>query len=80
MNKPNFALKLASVLFMIICVFHALRLAFNIEVSVARHPISLWLSALGVVVSFGLSIWFGWLACHSDRHADSSGSPPAVGL
>lgn len=76
MKNPLRALKVASALFMAVCVLHVLRLVFSVELSIDRHAVGLWPSLIVIVVTFGLSLWFARLACHSGQGGDEA-HPPA---
>jgi uncharacterized membrane protein len=50
MNKNAFAL-LAGLIFLIVAVAHALRLAFKLQVVVANWQVPMWVSAVACVVA-----------------------------
>ena len=62
MNSPNFALKVASVIFLFFGVLQMVRLLTRFEVVVGGYPMP-WLSHLiALVIAGGLGIWMWRLA------------------
>lgn len=57
MNSQSIGLRVASVIFAIFAIFHAVRLFKHVEVSVATHVIPMGVSWVGVVVGALLCIW-----------------------
>lgn len=57
MNSPTVGLRVASVIFGLICLAQLGRLVVRPEVLVAGYPLPLWPSALAVVVLGALSLW-----------------------
>lgn len=57
MKSQMMGLRVAGTVFGLVCLGHLLRLATQAEVLVGGHRMPLWLSAVGVVVAGGLSLW-----------------------
>jgi hypothetical protein len=57
MNSQTVGLRVASVIFAIVCVAQLLRLVTRVEVLVAGHAVPLWPSAVAALVAAGLSFW-----------------------
>jgi hypothetical protein len=57
MNSQTVGLRVASVIFALICVMHLVRLVAGFEVLVATHPFPMWTSPVAVVIFGALSIW-----------------------
>ena len=70
MNSQVFGLRVASIVFGLICLAQLARLVVQPEVVVAGHAFPLWPSVLAVVVMGGLSLWMWRLAGRAaDRNA-----------
>lgn len=57
MNSPVVGLRVAGAIFGLVCLGHLWRLLTKAEVIVAGYRMPLWMSACGLVVAGGLSIW-----------------------
>jgi hypothetical protein len=57
MNSNVLGLRLASVVFGLICLVQLLRLIINPELVVAGHQVPLWPSGVALVVLGSLSVW-----------------------
>ena len=57
MNYRILALKIAAVIFLLVCVLHIVRLIFRIKVTIGGFVVPLWFSLIGVLVSLSLSLW-----------------------
>lgn len=57
MNSHVLGLRLASVVFGLICLVQLLRLIINPELVVAGHQVPLWPSGVALVVLGSLSVW-----------------------
>ena len=57
MNSQILGLRVAGVIFGLMCLAQLLRLAMNPEVLVAGHQVPLWPSGLALVVLGGMSLW-----------------------
>ena len=67
MHSQTLGLRVASVLFGIMCLAQLLRLLIRPEVMVSGHSVPLWPSALGIVVFGSLSVWLWSLAHRATR-------------
>jgi hypothetical protein len=65
MNSPSLGLRVSAVIFAVVGVLHALRLAFQIEVVIGGHSIPLTASAAGLALAVALYVWFCKLAADS---------------
>jgi hypothetical protein len=57
MNSQILGLKVASIIFGLMCLAQLLRLVIRPEVLVAGHQLPLWPSGLALVILGGLSLW-----------------------
>jgi hypothetical protein len=57
MNSPTLGLKVAGVVFGLMCLAQLLRLVIRLDVLVAGHQVPLWPSGLAFVILGGLSLW-----------------------
>jgi len=57
MNNQVFALQIAAVVFLVVCLGHVLRLIFRIKVTIGNFVVPLWFSLVGILVSLSLSLW-----------------------
>lgn len=57
MNLQVLGLRVAGVIFGLMCLAQLLRLVINPEIVVAGHQVPLWPSVLASVVLGGLSLW-----------------------
>jgi hypothetical protein len=62
MNSPTLGLRVASVVFGLMCLAQLIRLGIQPQVLVAGHEMPLWPSALAVVILGVLAIWMWKLA------------------
>ena len=62
MKSPIIGLRVASILFGMVAVVHVVRLANHFNVIIAGHPLPLWASTLGVIVTGSLSVWLWQLS------------------
>jgi len=60
-------LRVAGVVFAIVCLAQALRLAWQADVQIAGHTVPLWPSVVAVIVSGGLSCWMWALSRRAIR-------------
>lgn len=51
------ALKVAGVIFFVVAIVHLLRVALQVEVTIAGQVIPMWVSILGFVVPLLLTVW-----------------------
>jgi hypothetical protein len=57
MNSPIIGLRVASILFGVLCLLQIMRLVMRPEVLVAGHVMPLWPSVLAVIVLGALCAW-----------------------
>jgi hypothetical protein len=57
MNSQILGLRVAGVIFGLMCLAQLLRLVIRPEVLVAGHQVPLWPSGLALVILGGLSLW-----------------------
>ena len=57
MNSQNMALRVGGIVFGIMCLVHLWRIFAHIPVQIGTHDVPIWGSALGAIVSGGLSLW-----------------------
>lgn len=57
MNSQTFGLRVASIVFGLLCLAQTLRLVIRPEVQVAGYQVPLWPSAVALVILGGLSLW-----------------------
>lgn len=62
MNSRVFGLRVAAVVFAIVCLAHVLRLATHSAILIAGNPIPSWPSVVGAIVTGALAIWMWRLA------------------
>jgi len=74
MKSQIIGLKVASALFMLMALAHAVRLILGWKVQVGDFSAGVWPSVAAIVVTAGLSIWLGKLACGS--RTDAVSPPP----
>lgn len=53
----DLVLKICAMIFLLVGLLHLLRLILKINVVIGSTPVPLWMSAVGFVVPFLLSIW-----------------------
>jgi hypothetical protein len=59
-NQQTFVL-ISGIIFGIVAVIHALRLALRWQVKINQREIPMWLSVDGLIVAAGLCFWAFWL-------------------
>ena len=62
MNSQLRGLKVASIIFGLMCLAQLLRLVLRLEILVAGHRLPLWPSGLAFLILAGLSLWMWKLA------------------
>jgi hypothetical protein len=77
MKSQSMGLKIASVIFGLVCLGHILRLARGFQILIGSHYFGRNLSVAVVIVSGLLCIWMGKLACLgcSDSKATPASNP-----
>jgi hypothetical protein len=69
MNSPTCGLRVASVVFGLICLAQLLRIIVRIDMIIGGHPISRKISAVAVVIAGALCIWLWMLSSKADKPA-----------
>jgi hypothetical protein len=59
-NHQTFVL-ISGIIFGVVAVIHALRLALRWQVKISEREIPMWLSVGGLIVAAGLCFWAFWL-------------------
>lgn len=54
-------LVISGAIFLLVAVFHLLRLMYDWPIVVGTQPIPLWLSYVGLPASSAYCLWAGWL-------------------
>lgn len=67
MNSRTIGLRVAGVVFAIVCVAQVLRLVLRPEILVTGHVMPLWPSGVAAVVAGGLSFWMWRLAARGEK-------------
>ena len=67
MNSQTVGLRVAAVVFALVCVAQLVRLVLRPEILVAGHVMPLWPSAVAVIVAGGMSIWMWKLAANGAK-------------
>jgi hypothetical protein len=62
MNSQRAGLRVAGLVFGLVCLGHLWRLIAHADVRIGSHSIPMWLSVFGAIVSAGLSLWMWKLA------------------
>jgi len=57
MNSKTVGLRIAGVIFGLVCLAQLLRLLTRVEVLVATHPVPLWPNAVAFIIAGGLCYW-----------------------
>ncbi len=57
MKDKNMALKAAGVIFLLVAIMHLLRVLFKVRLSVAGHPVQMYVSWIGFLVALLMGIW-----------------------
>lgn len=65
MNSQIIGLRVAGVIFGLMCLGQLARLLIRPEILVAGYQMPLWPSVVAVVILGGLSIWLWKLACNA---------------
>jgi len=56
-DSQSFGLRVASVIFGLVCLLQLARLLTGVEVQVAGHEMPLWPNAIAFLIAAGLSVW-----------------------
>ncbi len=57
MNSQTTGLRVASVVFGLVCLGHLWRLYAHANIRIGDHFVPMWASVLGLIIAGGLSIW-----------------------
>jgi len=56
--KPQiFGLRVAGIVFALVCVGHLLRIITQVDVLIAGQQMPVWVNVVGVLIAGGLSLW-----------------------
>jgi hypothetical protein len=77
MKSQITGLRVASGIFLLVAVVHLIRWVFGWTVQLGSHPIGMWDSIVAALVSGGLGLWLGSLACchKADRQEAAPDQP-----
>jgi len=79
MNSPTCGLRVASVVFGLLCLGQLLRIILRFQILVGHHYVHRWHSAVVVVVAGLLSVWLWMLASKTDQpKPDAASAKPAA--
>ena len=67
MNSQTAGLRVAGTIFGVVSAVHLLRLLTQVEVVIAGWPMSLWMNAVGGVITAGLCVWLWRLAASAPK-------------
>lgn len=68
MNSPALGLRVASILFALVCVAHFVRAAADVRVLIGSYELGLGVSLAATLVTGALSAWMGHLARLVEAH------------
>jgi tetrahydromethanopterin S-methyltransferase subunit E len=57
MNSQTLGLRLAGIIFGLVCLAHLWRLVAHTNVMIGHHHVPMWPSVLGLIVAGVMSIW-----------------------
>jgi hypothetical protein len=57
MNSPRAGLRVAAIIFGLVCLGHLWRLLRHLDIRMGSHDIPMWLSVVGAIIAGGLSLW-----------------------
>jgi hypothetical protein len=57
MNSQSVGLRVASVIFALVCAAHLLRVITRVDIMIAGRQLPVWLNIVGIVVAGALSLW-----------------------
>ena len=79
MNSPTCGLRVASVVFGLICLGHLLRIIARLQVNLGGFYVHRWTSAVAVVVAGLLCVWLWMLATKTAQpKPDAAPAKPAA--
>ena len=67
MNSPSCGLRVASVIFGLICLGHLLRIIVRLDIIAGGHFIGRKISAIAVIITGALCIWLWMLSSKADK-------------
>jgi len=67
MNSRTVGLRVAGVIFALVCLVQLLRLVTRVDVLVAGYVVPLWPNAIAAIVAGGLSFWMWRLAARGQE-------------
>ena len=67
MNSPRTGLRFAAIVFAVICLGHAWRLATHMQVRLGNFDLPPWLSLMAAAVAGTASLWLWRLSTRLDR-------------
>jgi uncharacterized membrane protein len=77
MKSQILGLRVASVVFGLICLAQLLRIIARISIEAGGCYVPRWISAIVVLVAGALCVWLWMLASKADKPAQGGGQPPA---
>jgi len=77
MSSQTCGLRVASVVFGLMCLAQLLRIITRLEIAVGGHHVPLKISAVVVVVAGALCVWL-WLLSSKSAESAPAGTPPAA--
>jgi hypothetical protein len=57
MSSPRTGLRVAAIIFGLVCLGHLWRLLRHVDVRLGTHDILMWISVVGIIIAGGLSLW-----------------------
>jgi len=57
MSSPRTGLRVAAIIFGLVCLGHLWRLVQHVDVRLGPHDIPMWISVVGIIIAGGLSLW-----------------------
>lgn len=76
MNSPVIGLRVASVIFGLVCIGQLTRLLMQLEVMVAGRHVPMWCSGIAVVATAVLCVWLWKLSVPAKAPAAGGSAPP----
>lgn len=62
MNSQASGLRVAAVIFALVCIAHILRVVTQVDIMIAGRELPMWINMVGVVIAGTLSLWMWRLA------------------
>jgi hypothetical protein len=57
MSSPRTGLRVAAIIFGLVCLGHLWRLLRHVDVRLGTHDIPMGISVVGIIIAGGLSLW-----------------------